>query len=63
VTRVKGPGDQAWLAVSGPDPAAVEQAGMDLALRWWRKAKDSAARRVGLAEKELPRGGDATKLP
>ena len=63
VTRVKSRGEQTWLAVSGPDPAAVEQAGMDLALRWWRKAKDSAARRVGLAEKELPRGGDATKLP
>ena len=51
------------LIVSGEDSLAVEHAGMDLLLRWWRNAKDSAARRVGLVEKELPRGGDATKLP
>lgn len=51
------------LVVSGEDSLAVEHAGMDLLLRWWKNAKDSAARRVGLVEKELPRGGDATKLP
>ncbi|MDB6027503.1 MAG: hypothetical protein JWM68_3726, partial [Verrucomicrobiales bacterium] len=51
------------LIVSGEDSLAVERAGMDLLLRWWKHAKDSAVRRVGLVEKELPRGGDATKLP
>ena len=51
------------LVVSGNDSLAVEHAGMDLLLRWWKHAKDSAARRVGLVEKELPHGGDATKLP
>lgn len=51
------------LIVSGEDSLAVEHAGMDLLLRWWKLAKDSAARRVGLVDKDLPRGGDATKLP
>jgi len=51
------------LVVSGADSLAVEHAGMDLLLRWWKNAKDSAARRVGLVAKELPRGGDAAKLP
>jgi hypothetical protein len=51
------------LAVSGEDSVAVEHAGMDLLLRWWKSAKDSAARKIGLVEKELPRGGDAAKLP
>jgi hypothetical protein len=30
---------------------------------YWRNAKDSAARRVGLVEKELPKVGDAAKSP
>ncbi|MEP6662664.1 MAG: hypothetical protein ABJC04_03270, partial [Verrucomicrobiota bacterium] len=51
------------LIVSGSDSGSVEHAGVDLLLRWWKNAKDSAARRVGLVEKELPQGGDATKLP
>ena len=51
------------VVVFGEDSRAAEQAGMDLSLRWWRSAKDSAARRVGLVKKELPRGGDASKLP
>jgi hypothetical protein len=52
-----------WLMVSGKNSRQVEEAGMDLILRYWRFAKDSAARRVGLARKDLPRGGDAAKLP
>ena len=49
--------------VTGKNSREVEDAGMDLILRYWRFAKDSAARRVGLARKDLPRGGDAAKLP
>ena len=56
------PGED-WLLVGGADSRAVEDAGMDLILRYWKFAKDSAARRVGLARKNLPRGGDAAKLP
>lgn len=63
IERFTGPNQEQWLVVTGEDSLAVEHAGMDLLLRWWRHAKDSAARRVGLIEKELPRGGDATKLP
>ena len=63
IAQVKSPTDETWLVVAGNDSLAVEHAGMDLLLRWWKNAKDSAARRVGLVEKELPRGGDATKLP
>jgi hypothetical protein len=51
------------LVVGGADSLAVEEAGMDLLLRWWRHAKDSAARRVGLAAKDLPRGLDPSRLP
>ncbi|MEO5804710.1 MAG: hypothetical protein ABIR24_14385 [Verrucomicrobiota bacterium] len=63
VERFTDPNQEQWLVVTGEDSLAVEHAGMDLLLRWWKHAKDSAARRVGLVEKELPRGGDATKLP
>ena len=51
------------VIVFGEDARATEQAGMDLLLRWWRFAKDSGTRRVGLVKKDLPRGGDASKLP
>lgn len=54
---------QDWLTVTGRDSRAVEQSGMNLILRYWKFAKDSAARRVGLARKDLPRGGDPAKLP
>jgi hypothetical protein len=63
VTRLSLPATPPRLVVSGADPRAVEQAGMDLLLRWWRHAKDAAARRVGLVEKELPRGSDPAQLP
>jgi hypothetical protein len=52
-----------WLMVGGKNSREVEQAGMNLILRYWTLAKDSAARRVGLVRKDLPRGGDAAKLP
>ncbi len=52
-----------WLVITGKNSREVEEAGMKIILRYWKFAKDSAARRVGLARKELPRGGDASKLP
>ena len=36
---------------------------MDDVLRYWRTAKDSVARRIGLVQKELPRTPDPAKLP
>jgi hypothetical protein len=62
VTNAPAPGKD-WLMVEGKNPRAVEEAGMNLILRYWKFAKDSAARRVGLARKNLPKGGDAAKLP
>jgi hypothetical protein len=50
------------LIITGADSGAVEKAGVDI-LSYWKNAKDSAARHVGLATKELPKGGDAAKLP
>jgi hypothetical protein len=55
--------DSDWLVVGGSDSEGVEKAGLDLIRRYWIHAKDSAARRVGLVEKKLPRGLDPTKLP
>jgi hypothetical protein len=63
VTRVTPSPGEDWLVVGGSDSRGVEDAGMDLLLRYWKFAKDSAVRRVGLARKALPRGGDASKLP
>jgi hypothetical protein len=37
--------------------------GKNFLLRYWEFAKDSAARKAGLACKDLPGGGDAAKLP
>jgi hypothetical protein len=51
------------LTITGTDSEAVEKAGMDFILSYWKNAKDSAARRVGLVARELPKGGDAAKLP
>ena len=51
------------LTITGADSEAVEKAGMNFILSYWKNAKDSAARRVGLVTKELPKGGDAAKLP
>lgn len=52
-----------WLILSGQEPLDAERAAMDWMLRFWKYAKDSAARRVGLVEKELPLGVDAAQLP
>jgi len=51
------------LVITGKDSSAVEKSGMAFILSYWKNAKDSAARRVGVVEKELPRGVDAARLP
>jgi hypothetical protein len=51
------------FVISGKDSQAIEDAGMNFILDYWKGAKDSAARKSGLVQNELPRGGDATKLP
>jgi hypothetical protein len=53
----------ARVTITGADAQAVENAGMNFVLSYWKTAKDSAAARVGLVAKELPKGGDAAKLP
>jgi hypothetical protein len=63
VTRIQPLDRPPKLVVGGADSKAVERAGVDLLLRWWMHAKDSAARRVGLVEKKLPRIQDPAKLP
>lgn len=63
VAGVQSVAAPASLVVGGADSKAVERAGVDLLLRWWMHAKDSAARRVGLVEKKLPRVQDPAKLP
>jgi hypothetical protein len=52
-----------WLILSGADNLEAERAAMDWTLRFWKYAKDSGARRVGLIEKELPLGVDPAQLP
>jgi len=51
------------LVVSGASAQDAEKAAMDLIVRYWKYAKDSAARRIGLVAKELPSGGDPAQLP
>lgn len=63
VASVQPPDAPQRLVVGGHDSRAVQLAGTDLLLRWWTHAKDSAARRVGLVEKKLPRIQDPAKLP
>ncbi|MBA3298361.1 MAG: hypothetical protein H0U19_15660, partial [Acidobacteria bacterium] len=65
VQRVDAPADggPAWVVVSGADSRAVEESALDYVLRYWRSARDSAARLIGLVEKELPRTVDPAKLP
>lgn len=58
----ENPGED-WLVLSGAEPLDSEVAAMDWTVRFWKYAKDSAARRVGLVEKELPLGVDPTGLP
>ncbi len=52
-----------WLVLSGAEPLDAERAAMNWTIRFWKYAKDSAARRVGLVEKELPLGVDPQGLP
>ncbi len=52
-----------WLIFGGADPLEAERAAMDWTIRFWKYAKDSAARRVGFVEKELPLGVDPAQLP
>jgi hypothetical protein len=64
VARVAADGSHGdWLVISGADPVDAEQAAMDFTLRFWKFAKDSAARRIGLVEKDLPLGFDPAQLP
>jgi hypothetical protein len=51
------------LIVGGATPEDAEAAAMDLLIRFWKYAKDSAGRRVGLVAKEIPQGGDPALLP
>jgi len=57
------PAQRGWLMIGGKNTREVERAGMKFILSYWTKARDSAARKVGLARKDLPKGGDAAKLP
>ena len=61
--RVAAENSGDWLVFSGTDPLEAERAAMDWTIRFWKYAKDSAARRVGLVEKELPLGFDPAQLP
>ncbi len=63
VARVTSENGGDSLVISGAESLDSERAAMDWLLRFWTKAKDSGARRVGLAEKELPLGFDPTQLP
>ncbi len=63
VVRIENGKNGEWLVVSGADSDSAKNAGMDFILRYWKSAKDSAARRVGLVKKELPRGIDPARLP
>jgi len=61
--RVSDGPNNDWLILSGADNLEAERAAMDWVLRFWKYAKDSGARRVGLVEKELPLGVDPQGLP
>lgn len=63
VARASADSKNDWLILSGADDLEAERAAMDWTIRFWKYAKDSAARRVGLVEKELPLGIDPGQLP
>ena len=48
-----------------PDALAIKtfEEGVEFTLAFWRHAKDSAARRVGLIKKQVPAGADVANLP
>ncbi len=52
-----------WLVIGGATPEDAERAAMDLIIRYWKFAKDAAARRIPLVAKEIPQGGDPALLP
>ncbi|HVV00832.1 MAG TPA: hypothetical protein VHH88_05680 [Verrucomicrobiae bacterium] len=51
------------LAVTGRSSREVEQAGMNFILSYWKNARDSAAGKIPLVRKDLPRGINPAKLP
>jgi hypothetical protein len=51
------------LIIGGATPQDAERATMDLIIRFWKNAKDAAARRIPLTTKEIPPGGDPALLP
>ncbi|MDQ3130258.1 MAG: hypothetical protein M3Q99_05795 [Acidobacteriota bacterium] len=63
IARVSDDSNNDWLIFSGADNLEAERAAMEWTIRFWKYAKDSAARRVGLVEKELPLGVDPRGLP
>ena len=52
-----------WLVIGGATSEDTERAAMDLIIRYWKFAKDAAARRIPLVAKEIPQGGDPALLP
>jgi hypothetical protein len=65
--------NQATLVLVGKSPLATPRAGslqlpdfdasVKFTLSYWMHAKDSAARRIGLAKKKIPAGADVANLP
>jgi hypothetical protein len=62
VAKSSGEGHGDWLIVGGPDLAGVQTASMDLALRYWKNAKDSGIRRVGMTSAPSGQGGVKTDI-
>ncbi|MEO6435122.1 MAG: hypothetical protein ABIP55_05105, partial [Tepidisphaeraceae bacterium] len=52
-----------WLIVAGDDEASLNLSAIDLALRYWKHAKDSGCRRVPLTDMPINRGADPSLLP
>ncbi|MEO6334776.1 MAG: hypothetical protein ABIO91_07305 [Pyrinomonadaceae bacterium] len=63
VVRVSDTSEHDWLILSGSTNVDSERAAMDWTIRFWKYAKDAAAKRVPLVEKELPLGVDPQGLP
>src|SRR5207253_970524 len=64
ITRVPASNDHGeWLIVAGEDEASLAMSAEDLVLRYWKTAKDSAARRIGLSDKPIEKGPDPNALP
>ncbi len=54
--------DGEQLIVTGKTPEQTTLAAMDLALRYWKTAKDSGASKVGLVAEATEKGGVKTDL-